>query len=269
MGMHRQIIIGLLLLLPFATNLKAQEYDTTTTTVTTVETIVADEEAMDDEDDDEDVEASWDTIINIHPIDIPADSIAAWKRKKELAYLQKLDSLLKAEQDKQLTQPVIKGERKTPSLLQRILDGGFLKMLAWIIALFFVGMIFFQFMKSKGFFRKDIYANVGAEDEGEEVQELPQDLDALLHQAHKLGDYRMATRYQFLRTLKLLQQKELVTYAADKTNSRYVNEIPVQWRKEFSMLIRNYEYTWYGHFEIGKEQYQQLSALYTSFNNKI
>lgn len=79
----------------------------------------------------------------------------------------------------------------------------------------------------------------------------------------------MAVRYLFLKTLRQLSDRGHLQQSADKTNFQYVQEIPADKRNDFASLVLNYEYVWYGHLNIVREQYDQLEKKYTSFYNKI
>jgi hypothetical protein len=137
------------------------------------------------------------------------------------------------------------------------------------MAAIFIAIVFYQLLKNKGLFKR--MEIKGVEEEKVESAEdiLEQDFDKLLQLAYDQEDYRLAIRYQFLRTLQRLRDKELIEFAVDKTNSRYVHEVPTQWRNDFASLVLNYEYVWYGNFILSLDQYESLRKKYTSFNEKI
>lgn len=207
-----------------------------------------------------------DTVLRLRNISIDRDSIYSLKNKKEFRYVKNLDSLLKASQQKEPAQPKkISGN----SFSNRLLGGSFIKALLWILAIFFIGIIIYQLLKSNGLFQRKSTSLVTENIENETELLLHHDFDQLIHQACKLGDYRMAVRYLFLRTLQQLRDKNQINYEPDKTNSRYVYELPEQWRNDFSRLIFQYEYVWYGHFDIQKEQYSQVEKAFSNFSQKI
>ena len=208
-----------------------------------------------------------DTILTIRSISIPDDTIRQWKNKKEYGYIKKLDSLLKIPPEKET--PPDNFRFPSASLLDAIFNGTLFKLILWLLTAFFVVAVLFQFFKNKGLFKRQFTKVVEAEDLPAEEDKLDKNFDDLIHQNHKLGDYRMALRYQFLKTLQLLRDHNHVEYAADKTNSQYARELPAHWRNDFAKLILNYEYVWYGNFIINKEQYEPLQALYITFQKKI
>lgn len=210
-----------------------------------------------------------DTFLNINPIAISNDSVNAWKKKKEFAYASNLDSLLKAHQDKEKAKKPQRTNMPSTSFLDRIFGAPLLKMLLWTMAAIFVFVILYQLARNRGMFKSTVSKQVEEEDAAPDEDSLERDFDALLAQAFRAGDYRLAIRYHFLRTLQLLRDRQLVDYAVDKTNSRYVHEVPPRFKNEFASLILNYEYVWYGGFVLTTEQYGILQNKYVSFNNKI
>lgn len=260
--MGKRIFI-LLLLLQSVFVLHAQDGYTTDTVVQTVEAPV-------EEDYNEPTEEYFtpDTNITIHPVYLEKDSISNWKKRKEFFYVNNLDSLLKAYQDRKKEEPVRRSSGGN-SFMSRLLGGPIIKIILWTLAIFFVGIILFQLLKSKGLFQRSLSSRVTEKPEEEEELLLQNDFDQLINQAYKLGDYRMAVRYLFLKTLQQLRDKNQIIYEPDKTNSRYVYELPVNKRNDFSRLIFQYEYVWYGHFEINRDQYEEVQKGFNSFIQKI
>ncbi len=92
------------------------------------------------------------------------------------------------------------------------------------------------------------------------------DFEALLKEAIKNQNYRLAIRYYYLTLLKKLNHKKLIEYHKDKTNSDYLFEIEDQKiRSEFSYLSYVYTYIWYGEFQINREKFQSIQVKYQSF----
>ena len=104
----------------------------------------------------------------------------------------------------------------------------------------------------------------------EEVVTSESDFDRLIRVALTTGNYRLAVRYQYLRSLHQLAVRNYVSLAADKTNYQYVQEISNhQVRNDFASLTLNYEYVWYGEFQIEQTIYQKLETAFKSFNQKV
>jgi hypothetical protein len=210
-----------------------------------------------------------DTVLGIHPIFIEPDTIIRWKRKKEFAYIKNLDSLLKALQDKENNASLTKSGPSKSSFMNDFLQAPFFRTFLIVLALFFVAVILYHLLKNQAMFKKNTVTAPIKEIPDEEDEQLQNDYDKLVHQACKLGDYRMAVRYLFLKTLQQLKDKNLIDFARDKTNARYARELPPQWRNDFSKLILHYEYVWYGNFAVSREQFEAVQQGYSVFLQKI
>jgi hypothetical protein len=82
------------------------------------------------------------------------------------------------------------------------------------------------------------------------------DLSELGEKARSSGDFRLALRFGFLELLRLLRQKELISWQAQKTNQDYLNEVlDSDLYPHFQESVRWYEFTWYGGFELSETDY--------------
>lgn len=223
------------------------------------------EEVMQDEEDTEET-LFIDTILAIRPVKISEDSVRLWKGKPDFSYLSNLDSLLDAEQRKKAAPQ----NSRTPSMNAGSPDTSFLKGLMWLLAIAFVLFVLYQLLQNKGLF-KGGSAKLSVTQVAEEVEEdiLELNIHQMLMKAEQQGNYRLATRYQFIKTLQLLNQKDRIDFAVDKTNRQYLYEIPEQWRSEFSRLVLNYEYIWFGNVHIDQSLYEKITTLHTSFNARV
>ena len=210
-----------------------------------------------------------DTFLFIHPILIAPDTIALWKKKTAFAYIKNLDSLLKAFQDKEKNAAAIQSTGPRNSFMDNLLNAPALKLFFWLLAVIFIGVIVYHLLKNKVFFQMTSSSSNAAEIAEDENELRQTDYDKLINQSCKAADYRLAVRYLFLKTLQQLNYKNLVIFAPEKTNSRYVQELPQQWRNDFSKLIIHYEYVWYGNFAVSKEQYETVQQRYSAFLQKI
>jgi hypothetical protein len=70
--------------------------------------------------------------------------------------------------------------------------------------------------------------------------------------------------------LQKLSGSGLLQFSADKTNYQYVNELHGKpYQNDFAAITLNYEYVWYGKFEIGEDVYNRLFSDYKSFHQKL
>lgn len=91
--------------------------------------------------------------------------------------------------------------------------------------------------------------------------------DKLIKKAAKKKNYRLATRYIYLKSLKHLSKKEIIKWNYDKTNSEYLNEINNQTTKAlFKEASYIYDYVWYGDFPIDEVDFNQNQQLFNQLN---
>jgi len=128
--------------------------------------------------------------------------------------------------------------------------------LIWIVilAVFATGLAIYLGGSNVGLFRKK---NVKTANAGEE--EITEDIFAINYQkeidkAAAQGNYRLAIRLMFLRLLKNMSEKNIIRYKQDKTNLDYLMELhPTNYYNSFFRVTRNYEYSWYGQFNLSED----------------
>lgn len=205
-----------------------------------------------------------DTSVTIRPLIFQADTMNKWKNKTEYSYSKNLDSLLREKQ--RIAQRIIHGSRiNSPNFFVSLLQSGLLQMIMWVIAIAVVVYILYQLFISKGAFSRSRKKQPVAETTTEDAMFLQQDFDGLISQSYKLGNYRAAIRYLFLKTLKQLSDKNLIIFAIDKTNTNYLRELPFDKHDSFSNLVLHYEYVWYGNFEVKQSQFSAIESKFSSF----
>jgi hypothetical protein len=207
-----------------------------------------------------------DTTLYLNDLNFPVDSIQRWKNLKEFTYAKNLDSLLKEKQKQDLSY-----KPSGPGVINSFLSSSFLQVLLWMMAIFFVLFVLYRLFLTKGVFKRES-KNVKEKvpEVEEEVITDKSDFDNLISHALQNNNYRQAIRYQYLRTLHRLADKNFIELARDKTNFQYVREIknPV-FQNEFASLTLNYEYVWYGEFMIDKTVYQKLEMNFNGLNQKL
>lgn len=209
------------------------------------------------------------------------DSLLQWKHSRDFAYMAYLDSLLRKKTDLRVdtvsldpatgkvNQPPKKG--KHLSSLNQLLNSLPLKIFFWALAIFFISFIFYKIFITNGFFKKR--SKLPAEKEVEEtvmgLSEIPE-YDSWINEAEGKNEFNLAIRYWYLKTLKILSDKEMIYFSADKTNSGYVHEMAATGlQPEFASITHHYEYAWYGKFLIDKIKYQRMKEAFILFNKKI
>lgn len=145
--------------------------------------------------------------------------------------------------------------------------------LIWIIIVggFVTFLIMYLAGSEVGLFRKkSIPVN---SQQGEE--EMPEDIFAINYQkeidkAAAQENYRLAVRLMFLRLLKRMSEKNVISYKQDKTNLDYLMQLySTRYYHDFFRITRHYEYSWYGKFEVSRDAYQQISKEMLQFENQL
>lgn len=217
-----------------------------------------------------------------------ADTVKNWKSRKDFAYMKNLDSLLRTVQlntSRAATQPPqqknaakkrTEGADEDDVVLQRrssssgVFSSGIFQIIMWALAGMLVLFILYNLFFSKGIFRKSTSIKTVEETPEEAPEDIAEgDYDKLLRQAYLLGDFRMAARWLFLKTLQKLHEKELILFSPDKTNTDYMYELPLPKRDNFSSLALYYEYIWYGNMPVSKEDFNKVESRFNQFLNVL
>lgn len=211
--------------------------------------------------------AGPDTTLYLNELSLSADSVRRWRSAKEFAYTKYLDSLLKVQQEKEKKKTKPAG----PGLIGRFLASDFLRVSLWMLAILFVLFIIYRLFLTEGVFRRETRSVKPEQPEvEEEVITSGTDFDALIRQAVRADNFRLAVRYQYLRSLHKLADKDIIELSPDKTNYQYVREIKDPGlQNDFSAVTLNYEYVWYGEFEIENDIYQRMEPGFINFNQKF
>jgi hypothetical protein len=145
-------------------------------------------------------------------------------------------------------------------LLWVVIIGGFAAFVIWYLA-----------GSNVGLFRKK--ARIINNTEQDEVE--TEDIFAINYQkeidkAVKQDNYRLAVRLMFLRLLKNLSEKNIIQYKQGKTNMDYLLQLhPTRYYKDFFRITRNYEYSWYGQFEVNEQAYHIIRNDFDNFDKQL
>jgi len=144
--------------------------------------------------------------------------------------------------------------------------------LVWfiIIGAFAAFLMIYLSSNNVGLFRrKNVTATAGEEDV------ITEDIFAINYQreidkAASQGNYRLAVRLMFLRLLKNMSEKNIIRYQQDKTNLDYLMQLHgTSYYPNFFRITRNYEYSWYGKFDVSEEAYQLIRKDFDHFETGL
>ena len=95
-----------------------------------------------------------------------------------------------------------------------------------------------------------------------QVEHSPDDYEKLLQTALQQGDYRMIIRMRYLIVLKTLDERKKIKLETGKTNRSYARELKGSLKEPFTQLVRLFEKSWYGNYEIQEAQLLSSEAWY-------
>ncbi len=192
------------------------------------------------------------------------DSLQEYKSDRDFAYIKYLDSLLRHSKkmlaDTLSENNVSSAQRKERSSSTSIrsfnlFNQPVVKIFLWLLAIFFIGYVLYKLFNGENFFRRNSsYTNVpDAQPEDEFIPDASA-YDKLIAQAAANKNFRLAVRYLYLQCLQKLADAGAVQLSANKTNYQYVHELSSKpYGNDFAAVTLNYEYVWYGKFELSEE----------------
>lgn len=81
-----------------------------------------------------------------------------------------------------------------------------------------------------------------------------------IEKAVAAGDYRLAVRLLFLQLLRGMSDRNIIQYSHERTNLDYLLQVHhAPWYQQFFRITRNYEYVWYGLFEIDRNKFEAIN----------
>jgi hypothetical protein len=127
-----------------------------------------------------------------------------------------------------------------------------------IVALAFIIYYLVKYLNSKNgnFFFSKKNKNLApiSSDIHENIHEI--NFPQLINKYEVEKDFRSAIRYRFLSILKILSDKNKITWMPEKTNQDYVSELKDETsKKQFLELAYIFDYVWYGEFSLSESDY--------------
>jgi hypothetical protein len=229
------------------------QIDTTIAVTDSANVYYDDSTKIDDKVEEVDTAKNGNRKIMAAIIFLSEDSIKSLRRAKGFEYMAYLDSLLKAKKE---VQHEPQQEREKPSF--SFWNIGIVKLLCWMVAIGVVAFVLYKlFLGQGGAFSTNAKNNVPQVDMDEEPD--MDDLDGQLKRAIQSGNYRLATRYLFLKTLQQLSDRNAISLSSEKTNIQYSQELRGKpYADSFARLCLLYEYVWFGEFNINGEKFASI-----------
>jgi len=153
-----------------------------------------------------------------------------------------------------------------------------LKVTGYIIkALYYIALVTIIFFIVRAIVRKEGYWVFGKKTEkldilteDIEINLLETDFDVLINDAVNNKKYNLATRYYYLKILKTLNEKEIIVWDTEKTNTDYLMEIKsIPLQKQFRYISYIYDYCWYGEFMLDADSYREAETGFKSLLKSV
>lgn len=195
-------------------------------------------------------------------------------KDKSFRYMNSLDSLLRLtnhEADSLANSQTLQRNRKDGAFFSigKWLDNIYIKIFFWAIIGIFILFVLYKLLGFNLLTSARVEELPTGTTEPEELR-LPEWYDGQILTAEETGDFMVATRFHFLKTLSLLNDKRLIQFLPEKTNSAYADELKDEMLKErFQRLASFYEYVWYGVNRINADQYAIVRNFYLQTNELI
>lgn len=153
------------------------------------------------------------------------------------------------------------GNETSGKVLKYIVIGAFVALVTFLIVKL-AGIELFQFSK------KSKALAVPYQEVQENIHEI--NFNEEIESATAKGNYRLAIRLLYLLSLKKLTDRQLIHWLPEKTNQAYLDEIENEPTKSgFAMLTRQFEYVWYGDFQLNKEAFLTVRLSFEQFNSEL
>ena len=139
-----------------------------------------------------------------------------------------------------------------------------------VIVVLFLGILSWYLLQNNIVGRKQSIATgkINEDITGENIFDINYQKE--IEKAVNAADYRLAIRLMFLRLLKRLSQKRIIEYKQERTNFDYLSQLySTGYYNDFFRLTRNYEYTWYGKFNVNREAFGIIKTEFENFYHKL
>ena len=152
-----------------------------------------------------------------------------------------------------------------------ITDHPAFQLILWllIIGCFAAGMILYLSNSNVRLFRRS--GNISDTEMEEETDDIfGINYQKEIEKATAAGNFRLAIRLMFLRQLKKLAERNFIQYTHNRTNFDYLLQMRSSTMyPDFFRLTRNYEYSWYGQFDIDAEKFALIRKEFDNFDRKM
>ncbi len=146
----------------------------------------------------------------------------------------------------------------------------FLRFLWFVIIGVFVSALLYFLMANKISLFRSASAKMAAGISDNMDSSVNLDYGALLVKYKEDKNYRLAVRILYLQLLQLLNEKHVITYQANFTDSHYLKQLEKSpFYHSFYGVTRHYEYVWYGGFQVSYSQFEKIETDFIHLTQKL
>ena len=145
-----------------------------------------------------------------------------------------------------------------------------MKIFYWLLALGAVTFFIFKVrhMNRMALFEATATAGTAYSVEDENIHAIS--FESAIQQALQNGNYRLAIRYLYLQSLKILTDKNLIAWLPNKTNRDYLRELnATSFQQPFRDITNIFEYAWYGNLTVTEEDFAGMKEEFLKFQNQL
>ena len=201
---------------------------------------------------------------------LPPDSITRIRTDRQYLYAERFDSLMRADAREQEKKPPPPTETAAEPR-RGIFEFAAVRTILWLLAGAAVLFVIYKIFLGGGGFaanKRISQPQVNPEDADDDIH--TSEIERLINKAVAAKNWRLATRYLYIQSLQMLGARGYITLAAQKTNQEYLREMTGKKElNDFSRLTLQYEYVWYGGFDINENQFAQVHQFHQQFNKSI
>lgn len=163
-------------------------------------------------------------------------------------------------------------EKKSPQQNNPVRSKSWINTLSWILVIAGFSALLIWFLATSNIRLFSKTSKPTDDHTGEEVTEniFDMNFEKEIQKAIADKNYRFAVRLLYLRTLKDLSDKNLINYTHEKTNADYLFQLAgTSYYKNFFRLTRDFDYTWYGQFELSLEKFSIIQNDFLTFKQQL
>ncbi|MEP7318149.1 MAG: DUF4129 domain-containing protein [Panacibacter sp.] len=145
-----------------------------------------------------------------------------------------------------------------------------MKIFYWALALGAIAFFIFKVMRMNRMALFEATAKTGTAYSVEDENIHAISFESAIQQALQNGNYRLAIRYLYLQSLKILTDKNLIAWLPNKTNTDYLRELnKTGIQQPFRDITNIFEYAWYGNLTVTEEDFGGMQEEFLKFQKQV